>query len=144
MEGVAWHEHLAFHSDLELEALCDAIRAALGLPPFEFGSENETEWGLIVHDGVEYNVSMPYEDGTLQAWDDTVPGLCNVGMTLLVSMQHPHAGDHDWVVATLVRGVGEGLAAALGRPIVYHRTSTLQAIDGEGFHPHVFVSPDKK
>ena len=142
MEGVAWHEHLAFHSDLDLAPLCEAICAALALPPFEFGSENETEWGLIVQDGVEHNVSMPYDDGTLQEWDDTVPGWCNVGMTLLVSKRHPRAGDPDWVVATLVRGVGERLAAALGRPIVHHRTSL--PIGREGFRPHVFVSPDKK
>ena len=82
MDNVAWHEHLAFHAELDLEPLCGVIRAALDLPPFEFGSENETEWGLCVLDRVEYNVSMPYEDGTLQAWDDTVPDGCNVGIRM--------------------------------------------------------------
>ena len=141
MEDVAWHEHLAFHSDLDLEPLCEAIRAALELPPFAFDSENETAWGLIVHDGVEYNVSIPYEDGTLQEWDATVPDGCNVGMTLLVSKLHPNAGDPDWVIATLVRGVAERLAEALRRPIVHHRTSTPSPIGGEAFRPHVFVTP---
>src|SRR5262245_21797893 len=139
MDSWAWLEHLAFHSDRDLEPLCEQIRAALDLPPFEFGSENETEWGLVVVDGVEYNVSMPYEDGTLQKWDDTVPDWCDAGMSLFVAKDHPRAGDPAWVVTALVRAVGERLAAALDRPIVYHRTSLPMGHDG--FRPHVFVSP---
>src|SRR5262245_39912891 len=134
MDSWAWIEHLAFHSDRDLEPLCASVRAALDLPPFEFGSENQTEWGLVVVDGVEYNVSMPYDDGTLQAWDDTVPDWCNVGMSLLVAKDHPCAGDPAWVVTTLVRGVGECLAAALNRPIAYHRTSLPVA--ARDFRPH--------
>jgi hypothetical protein len=144
MEDVARHEHLAFHSDLDLEPLCEAIRAVLGLPPFEFGSENDTEWGLVVQDGVEYNVSKPYEDGTLQEWDDTVPGWCNVGLTLLVSKQHPRAGDPDWSVVVLVRSVGERLAAGLGGPIAHHRTSTSLPSHDASVRPHLFLTPDNK
>lgn len=75
---VAWTERLAFHSELDLRALCARSRETLDLPAFKFDSENATEWGLCEHAGVEYNVSIPYEDGTLQKWDDTVPGWCNV------------------------------------------------------------------
>ena len=138
MDSWAWAENLAFLSDRDLEPLCEAIRAALDLPPFAFGSENATEWGLVVVDGVEYNVSMPYEAGTLQEWDDTVPSWCNAGMTLLVAKDHPRAADPEWVVTTLVRGVGERLATALDRPIVHHRTSL--PIKPRDFRPHVFVS----
>jgi hypothetical protein len=137
LERVAGHEHLAFHSELELEALCAEIRRLLGLPPFELDAEDATAWGLSTHEGVEYNVSMPYEEGTLQAWDATVPPGCNVGLTLLVSRAHPHAGDREWIIGTLVRDVGARLAAGLGRQLVHHRTS--QPIGREPFHPHVFA-----
>jgi hypothetical protein len=90
----AWVEHLAFHSELDLRRLCARIRDTLDLPDLEFDSENATEWGLCDHAGVQYNVSIPYEDGTLQQWDDTVPGWCSVGMTLLVDRSHPRVR-HD-------------------------------------------------
>ena len=139
--AAAWVEHLAFHSALDLEPLCAAIRAALDLPAFAFDSENMTAWGLCERDGVEYNVSMPYEDGKLQEWDDTVPDGCNVGMSLLVAKDHPRAGDPGWVVGTLVRGVGERLAASLGHPLVHHRTSLPTG--NENFQPHLFTVPAK-
>jgi len=131
------HEHLAFHSELALRSLCAKIRAVLELPPFEFGAENATEWGSSTRDGVEYNVSMPYEDGTLQDWDASVPSGCNVGMTLLVSREHPRAADREWIIGTLVREVGLRLAAGLGREIVHHRTS--QVMERETFRPHRFA-----
>jgi hypothetical protein len=141
-ESVAVHEHLAFHSPIDLQPLCDAVRMALDLPAFEFGSEGENAWGLCRHQGVEYNLSMPPELGMLQEWDDTVPGWCNVGLTLLVFGQHPHADDPYWIVTTLVRGVGERLAATLKRPVVYHRTSL--PVGGGKFRPHVFPAPGKR
>ena len=128
---VAGHEHLAFHSELDLESLCARIRVVLDLPPFEFDAENQTAWGSCTHEGVEYNVSMPYDDRTLQDWDATVPPGCNVGLTLLVSPQHPHADDREWIVGTLVRHVGARLAAGLDRQITYHRSS--QAAEREAF-----------
>jgi hypothetical protein len=134
---VAGHEHLAFQSELDLESLCAKVRIVLDLPPFEFGEENATEWGSVTRDGVEYNVSMPYEDGTLQEWDATVPPECNVGLTLLVSREHPRAGDREWIIGTLVRDVGARLAAGLGREIVHHRTSQL--MERETFRPHRFA-----
>ncbi len=72
-DGAGGSEHLAFHSNLELEPLCAAIQKALDLPAFQLDAENETAWGFARREGVEYNVSMPYEDGTLQAWDESVP-----------------------------------------------------------------------
>jgi hypothetical protein len=141
-ESAELHEHLAFHSPIALEPLCDAVRMALDLPAFEFGTENENAWGRCRYQGVEYNLSMPPEPGTLQEWDDTVPGWCNVGLTLLVFEQHPHADDPVWIVTTLVRGVGERLAAAFGRPVVYHRTSL--SLGTAKFRPHVFPPPGKR
>jgi hypothetical protein len=139
MDGPPVVERLAFHSELGIEPLCAAIQRALALPPFQFDAENETAWGACHHDGVEYNISMPYEDGTLQEWDETVPGGCNVGLSLLIDDDHPRAGDPGWLVGTLVRSVGERLAAALGRTLVHHRTSA--SLDGDAFHPHVFEPP---
>lgn len=137
MDGPPVVERLAFRSELGIEPLCAAIGRALALPRFQFDVENETEWGACHHEGVEYNVSKPYEEGTLQEWDETVPAWCNVGLSLLIDDDHPHAGDPRWLVETLVRGVGERLAAALGRPLVHHRSSA----PGDAFRPHLFEPP---
>jgi hypothetical protein len=78
-------EHCAFSSALSLHALCDEIRRHFGLPEFEYDSENMTEWGTTEQDGLEYNISRPFEEGTLQEWDGSVPPGCNVGVSLSVS-----------------------------------------------------------
>lgn len=115
-------EHLSLASPLSLRDCCERIRAALRLPEFSFDSENETEWGLVEVDNIEYNVSRPYEEGTLQEWDDSVPPTCNFGISLIIYREHPHAGDHTWALGSLVTPVGEALARQLETPIFFHRT----------------------
>jgi hypothetical protein len=115
-------ELLAVDCPLTLEAFCDAMRGRFGLPDFEFDSENETEWGLVERDGIEYNVSRPYERGTLQKWDDSVPAGCNFGVTLIVSKDCPPYQDVEWSSAELVPNIGQGLADLLGQRVYHHRS----------------------
>jgi hypothetical protein len=115
-------EHFALRCPLPLEDVCNAVRERFGLPDFEYDSENETEWGLSFHDGLEFNVSRPYEDGVLQAWDDSVPHGCNVGFTLSVSADRSEPHDAEQSGTQLVPRIGQALADLLCHPIHHHRT----------------------
>ena len=101
-------EHLAVRSDLGLEDVCAKLVAALGCSPFEFGAENETQWGDATLGEVSLNVSRPYEDGTLREWDSSVPEGFDVGISI-------RGADS---VAVLARAI----AKALGARVVHHRT----------------------
>lgn len=75
-------EHLALYSKLNLIDFCKRISDLIGLPEFVFDSENETEWGESKKGDLLINVSKPFEIGTLQDWDATVPAGCNFGITI--------------------------------------------------------------
>ncbi|MBB6049226.1 hypothetical protein [Armatimonas rosea] len=111
-------EHLAFRTEFPLEELCEIARTALELPPFRYDNENETEWGIAVKEGVEYNLSRPYEEGTLQHWDATVPPGCNFGMTLLIPYTSALPPE---TVAPLVAFVGQTLSRSLNTTVWHHR-----------------------
>jgi hypothetical protein len=115
-------EHFAFRSARPIAELCKAIGDGLALPEFAFDSENETEWGCVVHDGLEYNVSRPYHDGTLKQWDPSVPTDCNVGITISVANARPHPQDAQESCAELVPHVGQALADLMLVPVYHHRT----------------------
>ena len=115
-------EHLAVDCPFSLQEFCEAVRRQFGLPAFEFDCENETEWGLVEYDCIEYNVSRPYEPGKLQEWDSSVPAGCNFGVTLMVSHDCPPSRDPKWSAAELVPYIAQGLADLLGRRVYHHRT----------------------
>jgi hypothetical protein len=114
-------EHLSLRSEFSLREFCVRFRAILNLPPLSFDCENETEWGLVVRDGVEYNVSRPYEEGTLEEWDDTVPLGCNFGIGLSLLRGHPHL-THERAEENLVAPVGQALATEFATEVHLHRT----------------------
>jgi hypothetical protein len=115
-------EHFALHSPLSLEAMCGRIRACLNLPDFQFDCENETEWGLVEVDNLEYNVSRPYEEGTLQEWDSTAPAECNFGISLAVYREHPQANNYEWWFDEFIAPVVQQIADELNVSVYYHRT----------------------
>ena len=115
-------EHFALRSALTIVDLCNAIRDGLGLPEFVYGSENETEWGTVVHDGLEYNISRPYEAGTLHQWDPSVPADCNVGIVLSVARSRRQPRDAEESSAELALPIGQALADLLRSQIHHHRT----------------------
>jgi hypothetical protein len=121
LDRIAFTEHLAARSDLELIEACRLLAEGLGLPPFLHDAENETAWGLVEVDGVELNVSKPYEEGKLREWDHTVPPECNFGIMLMVSKDHPAYPDHERAMELLVPTFAQRIADALGAEVYHHR-----------------------
>lgn len=115
-------EHLAIDCPLSLRKFCNKMQRIFRLPDFEFDYENETEWGLVEYEGIEYNVSRPYERGTLQEWDESVPAGCNFGVSLIVSQERPPEQNVEWGSAELVPNIGQALADLFERQVYHHRT----------------------
>lgn len=118
----AMMEHLAVAAPLTLREFCGRCRQILDLPEFRYDFENETEWGIAETQDTQYNISRPFELGTLQEWDDTVPDACNFGISLILFRTHPSAHNHDWAVKHLVTPVAQEIANEFNVPVHYHRT----------------------
>lgn len=75
---------------------------------------------------IEEACSRPYEPGTLQRWDDTVPAGCDVGITVMFKPDHPQLADPDalerWIATNLLPDIARKVAAAFGTSVYYHRT----------------------
>jgi hypothetical protein len=121
-EDVLLSEHLAFDADLSLDAFCASLRTSLGLPPFEFDADNETEWGLVTFDFIEFNIPRPFKAGTLHQWDKMVPPECNFGVALSVSRNHPTINDGQKSFEKLVLFYAPKIVEIIGTPVYYHRT----------------------
>ncbi len=115
-------EHLAVECDLDLQGFCTRLRTALGLPEFHLDGENLIDWGLVEVEHIEYNVAYPSASGVLQKWDKTVPRGCNFDVSLIVSREHPHAGDPQWSFSNLVTPIGQIIANEFKIDVHYHRT----------------------
>ena len=115
-------ENLALKSPLTFDEFSNRFCKILDLSGLHFDCENETEWGLIEVDNIEFNISKPYEEGTLQNWDKTVPIGCNFGISLILYREHPKANDHGWAVEHLVLPVAQKLADGFNVPVYFHRT----------------------
>ena len=122
MNGAKRTDHLALFAPLTLVDFCTKFNAALGLPEMQFDYENETEWGLVEFIGIEYNVSRPFEEGILQAWDNSVPKGCNFGITLSIGKNYHLENESDWVEENLLKVIGKKLAITFGASVYHHRT----------------------
>jgi hypothetical protein len=122
IDQIAKIEHLATSSQLSLLDFCHRLREILGLPKFSFDRVNMTEWGLVIFDDIEYNVSRPYVVGTLWDWDDTVPEGCTMGISLTFFREHPAAEDDKWTDAHILTPIGDALAREFSVPVYHHRT----------------------
>jgi len=129
-------EHLALFIDLELEAFCKRFNHILNLPPMDFDCENETEWGEVEHESVIYNVSRPYEKGTLHQWDDTVPELCNFGVSLCFLKNYDARETQE-----IVERTGHALSGEFRTTVFYHRT--WYAMGKDEPKKMMFKSPEK-
>lgn len=118
VDRISLMEHLAFASPLNLKECCHQIRDEFHLPEFSFDSENATEWGLVTLDHIQYNISRPFNAGTLQSWDSSTPEGCNFGLTYIIFNEHPMAGNHEWALNAIVRR----LSRRIETTIHYHRT----------------------
>ena len=121
-DGPAYSEHLAVATSAPLVEFCTRLHEVLGLPPFRFQAENETEWGSVVVEGLEYNVSRPLDPGSLHEWDESVPQYCTLGISLIVHQDHAHARSVEWAAENVVPGVAEAIAAEFATVVFYHRS----------------------
>jgi hypothetical protein len=122
LSRIAFSEHLAVKCELDLQDFCVRLQTALSLPEFKYDAENATEWGLVEVENVEYNVSRPYDPGTLHDWDESVPPGCNFGISLMVYREHAHADNQEWSYGNLVAPVGQIISNEFGIDVHYHRT----------------------
>jgi hypothetical protein len=117
-------EHVCLRSDLDLQTFGEQFQQALTLPTMKHDYENETEWLEIDRDGVNYNISRPYQEGTLQEWDDTTPVGCNFGIVLSLHKDHPFVHDNIWV-DNMVANVCRHIAMTFNAVVYHHRTFTF-------------------
>ena len=125
MELIKRLEHITLRSELDLKSFSEKFITALGLPQLNYDSENETEWGNIEYNGINYNISRPYEEGTLQEWDDTTPIGCNFGITLGITKQNAFADDEECIFDNLIAKVCNLLATTFNASVYYHRTHII-------------------
>ena len=105
-------EHLATYSTSNLKDFCSRLKIILDIPDFVYDYENETEWGESKKGNLTINVSKPFEIGTLQEWDDTVPDKCNFG----ISMTKENIDLNE------IRRIGQLIADEFRTSVYYHRT----------------------
>jgi len=117
-------EHITLRSDFDLPAFGEKFEKALSLPSMVHDYENETEWLNIEYDGISYNISRPYEEGTLQEWDDTTPEGCNFGIVLSIHKDHPHVLNNVWI-DNMVANICGQLAKTFNTTVYHHRTFTF-------------------
>jgi len=68
--------------------------------------------GSLKKDNLTINVSRPFEIGTLQKWDDTVPDNCNFGISITKKK----------VQLNEVKEIGQLIANEFKATVHYHRT----------------------
>ena len=77
-------EHFSTFLNISLKEFCENFSRVLTLPEMTFSRENETECAEVSFKGINYNVSKPYEIGTLNKWDEIVPKEHNFGIILSI------------------------------------------------------------
>ncbi len=117
-------EHICLKSDLDLHPFGEKFVTALSLPKMEYDFENETEWLTINAGEFNYNISRPYEEGTLQEWDDTAPQGCNFGIALSIYKNNPLVHNNAWFDKTVADICGQ-LARTFNTTVYHHRTFTF-------------------
>src|SRR5689334_16242943 len=120
LDKIARIEHLALYSNRTLEDFCKEFRMILNLPEMIYDYENETEWMETDVDNIHYNVSRPYEEGTLQEWDNSVPQGCNIGVSIGIYDEHHHAKNPEWLYENIVRALAIKISAHFKTEVFYH------------------------
>ena len=117
-------EHICLKSDLNLKTFGQKFEQLFSLPTMVYDYENETEWLTIDKDKINYNISRPYEIGTLQEWDDTTPEECNFGIVLSFHKDHSSIND-NYLVDKIVANICEQLSTTFETTVYHHRTFTF-------------------
>jgi hypothetical protein len=117
-------EHITLKYPVDLLTFGAKFQKTFALPPMKHDFENESEWLEVDLDGINYNVSKPYQEGTLQEWDDTTPEGCNLGIVLSIHKDHPFVHDNMWV-DNMVANVCGQIAKVFDTVVYHHRTFTF-------------------
>ncbi len=121
-EEIRFMESLCVRSALSLHDFCYKLSKGLDLPNFEYDAENESEWGWVEIDNIEINVSLPYELGKLQEWDESTPEDCKFGILLIVSDSASLAWNLTWSLEEFVPEFAQSIANVIGSDVYHHRT----------------------
>ncbi len=109
-------EYFAVAIEIGLTEFCSRFQKILELPNMNYDYENETEWGEINYNGIDYNVSKPYDVGTLTEWDSTVPKNCNFGISFGISKTKNSLEENE------INQIGNLLSTEFKTNVYYHRT----------------------
>jgi hypothetical protein len=113
-------ESLWLTAPLTLEELCEVMREALKVPPFEFDGENVWEWGIsaLERATVELNVSRKHRMGK--------PLLQEPFHVRLISREVTRGQERE-VLARLALEVGRVTATAVGVPVHHGNLCYIRA-----------------
>ena len=138
MKSTKRFEHICLRSNLDLKSFGEQFQKVLAIPKMEYDFENETEWLTVDVNGFNYNISRPYEEGTLQQWDDTTPNDCNFGIVFSIHKDHPYVLDNIWV-DNMVADMCQQLARTFNTTVYHHRSFTFDKYISE--HKNIAFSP---
>jgi hypothetical protein len=124
-------EHLSFKSDLTLMEFTEHFMKLVEINEFKTDYENENNWSWAYdEDHIEINISKPFEEGTLQEWDDTVPQGCNFGVSLLSSDNNfnykVHKYNHFFVLERLIPKYTYVIQQITNTKVYYNRGNHLK------------------
>ncbi len=109
-------EYFAVAIEIGLTEFCKRFQRVFELPNMTYDYENETKWGEINYNGIDYNVSKPYDIGTLAEWDSTVPKHCNFGISFGISKTKHSLDENE------INRIGNLLSTEFKTNVYYHRT----------------------
>ena len=95
-------EHIRMRDGFEvpwtqtLEDFGAVLASTIGLPEFEYDSENVCEWGQTLAENGLVEVNISREHGWLDAPDENAPGE-NISITLMVSKNAPIEWGKQWM-----------------------------------------------
>jgi len=123
-------EHLALKYNSSLEEFCNKLCSQHNFTQFKFDHENETEWGVSHYENLIINISRPYEEGTLQEWDSSVPDNCNFGISVTSNKK---------IKQDSIDLLGNLLAKTFKTVVYHHRTHIRPCKNKkrEGFYKNV-------
>ncbi len=124
-------EHITFKSELSLKDFMDILCKEIPLFNVKYEYENETEWYTACDvDNIEVNISRPYEENTLNEWDNSVPEGYNFGISLINSKRDfvycELKYNENYVLAVLIPKYIKIIQKITNHEAKYHRGNYLR------------------
>jgi hypothetical protein len=115
-------EVLALKTPQSLRDVCDVLQTGFHLADFSFVAEAEGEWALTNRKGIEYCISRPYQPIAWEVGGSRAGADCNVCIALMVEEEDAPGVEWEAVLKERTPRVAQGLADALGEPVIHHLT----------------------